>query len=629
MINYLIAFIPLVSHVIGYNNISSIFLLFSILSLYSLQNFNQQKFNLTSFILAIFICIIGLLGVVSISLAIVLISSFALWKHDRFKLILTTILFLELPFTFSIEGFLFNKLSFFNAGFLSPFIVSTFVLGLLLNSYSFFRKCFLAIFLAFLGLRYLPFSTIILDLFLLLPLIYVFLSAFKINNLQEDYVLRQSNFKGFLTLLIFLVSFHSFSFSPNLSSNYYYYLPDIKNSYEAKFFVNYDDALSFTGKKFSRIESLSEVPEGSVVLYPWITEDDPKIDTKEIRAVAMAKKLTLILIGEHTNYSNNANIINSITNTSTLNNDLTVPEFNSDESGHLRSSDFREWPANSIFNRGASLNLGFLDLLLLSGDHWWLEKNIGEWLWIGDYIREEDDRYGRVPLGMALNDGNSRFVVFGDTSAFMNFQIIANPTAFNRLVDLASCKFSFLKALLLLSIIFIYLRHPKIKVPLFTIIIFIFSTFYFSNYKNSDKWDYFNVGQSGFNRNNFNKKLAEFNQLSKLNMKRSRYLNSHAFYKEEDSIHFGLIDHELILKDLSVSDCRRMGLVDTSDFTLMDGQTCRISGNAEPLAGSLSSAPAVKFNYRGYTKILIFDVGFLSEHAPEKNISWLLSNSRK
>jgi hypothetical protein len=629
MINYLVAFLALTSHLIGYNNFLNIVILFIILFLYFFQTRKQLSLGLPNSLLLIFLSAISLLGIVSTSLAITLSAAIILWREKSLKAVLIIILILELPLISSIEGVLFNKLAFANGGFLGPLIVIASLFGLFFNSYRYISKCLLTIFFTFLGSRYFVPFTSFYDLFLLLPLIYLFVSAFKISKFEKINAYNSTHFKSIVAILIFFAGLHSLSFFPNFSNNYYYYLPDIKNSYESKFFLNYDDALSYSGKKFTKIQSLSEVPEGSIVLYPWLTEDDPGINSKTIRDTALAKKLTLVLVGEHTNYSHNANIINSITNRLALNSDLTVPEFNTDESGHLRSSDFIEWPANSILNRGASVNLNILDLQLLSGDNWWIEKDIGEWLWVGDYIREIDDRFGRVSLGAAFREGNTRFIVFGDTSPFMNFHLIANPTAFNRLLDLATCKGIFLKSFLLLVTVFIYLRYSKVKIPFFILLIIIFSTCYLFSYKNSVKWDYFNVGQSGFNYNNFNKKLAEFNDLTKLNLRRSRYLNPSSIFKDEDSIHFGLIDRELILKDFTVSHCRRMGLVDTSEFTLMDGQSCQVLGNAELLGGTNKSAPAIKFNYHGYTKILIFDVGFLSEQAPEKNVFWILNHFKK
>ena len=629
MTNYLIAFFAFAAHLIGYNNFFSIFILFFILFLYFFQNFKQFNTRSPEFILPFVLVVIGLLGLVSISLTITLISSILLWKDKRLRPFLIAGLILELPLVSSIEGYLFNKLAFVNASYLSPLIVITFFLGLFHSSYLYLGKCLLAILLTFFGLRYLSVSLTTQDLLLLLPLIYLFLSAPSVSKPERSNLSYKDHFKIALAVVFIITGFHSLAFYPKLNSSYYYYLPDVNNSYEAKFFINYDEALSYTGKKFSRIQSLNEVPVGSIVLFPWITEDDPKIDVKTIRDTALKKNLTLILVGEHTNYSNNARIINSITNRVSLNSDLTVPDLNKDESGHLRTPDFREWPASSIFNRGASVNLNILDLLLLSGDHWWLEKDIGEWLWVGDFIRQSDDRFGRVPLGMSFVEGGARFVIYGDTSPFMNFQLIANPTAFNRLLDLATCKFSFLKSLVLLISILIYLRHPKRKFLFFTSLIIIFLICYFVSYKNSSRWINIYTNQSGFNPNNFNKKLAEFKELNVINITRSRYINSDSIYSDENSIHFGLINGELILNDVTISQCRRMGLVDTGEFILMDGQNCQVSGNAELLGGSYSSAPGIKINYHGFTKVIVFDVGFLSELAPEKNVSWLLSHFKK
>lgn len=624
MINSLIAFFALAAHLVSYNNYFCILILFFILFIHFYRSFSQFKTKLCESILLLAFCAGGLLGIVSISLVITIISAIILWDDKRLRQLLLTIIIIELPFISTIEGVLFNKLAFLNAGFLSPLLVIAFLLGLFSGFYLYFVKSLLVIFLTSLISQNINLSTDFLDLLLFIPFIYLFLSIPKTQEKNRYKFFYKDSFKVSLITIVFLAGLHSVIFYPKFNHIYYYYLPDIKNSYEAKFFSNYDEALSYTGKEFHRIQSLNEVPPGSIVLFPWITEDDDKINAKTIRKSAFSKNLTLILVGEHTNYSKNAQIINSITGSSSLNNDLTVPEFNTDESGHLRSSDFREWPANSIFNRGASVNLNILDLILLSGDHWWTEKNIGEWLWIGDFIRQSNDHFGRVPLGMSSVQQGARFVVYGDTSPFMNLQLIANPTAFNRLLDLAMCKFSFFKNLILLVAILVYFRRPKIKFLFFTILIIIFLIGYVLSNKNSSKWEDFYINQSGFNPNNFNKKITEYNELNNIHIVRSRYINLASIYKDRDSIHFGLIDEKLILKDATISNCRRMGLVDTSEFTLMDGQNCMLSGNVVPLEGSNTSSPAIKIYYHGYTKILIFDIGFLSEQAPEKNVNWLI-----
>jgi hypothetical protein len=74
--------------------------------------------------------------------------------------------------------------------------------------------------------------------------------------------------------------------------------------------------------------------------------------------------------------------------------------------------DVRAWSHEAILNRGASVQVSSLwDKVLLSGDGWWAERDLGEWLWVGDYVWQKGDRAGRLALSIAFDDGASRWVI--------------------------------------------------------------------------------------------------------------------------------------------------------------------------------------------------------------------------
>ena len=97
------------------------------------------------------------------------------------------------------------------------------------------------------------------------------------------------------------------------------------------------------------------------------------------------------------------------------------------------------------------------------------------------------------------------------------------------------------------------------------------------------------------------------------------------FLPEGNSVIFMLIDGEAEIGGLKVNGCRRIGsLTSTEGPYLMDAQACRVSGPARLLIGTSDGAAAfVVPNPKGESLILL-DIGFLSQKAPNANAMWLL-----
>lgn len=79
-----------------------------------------------------------------------------------------------------------------------------------------------------------------------------------------------------------------------------------------------------------------------------------------------------------------------------------------------------------------------MDRILLAGDGWWAEPDIGEWLWVGDYVWQPSDRGGRLSLALSADIGGARWVVLGDNTPFINSQLIADPRPAIRILELAT-----------------------------------------------------------------------------------------------------------------------------------------------------------------------------------------------
>src|SRR6266566_7934931 len=211
---------------------------------------------------------------------------------------------------------------------------------------------------------------------------------------------------------------------PRTWNDIYVFLPQAPSAPEAKFFENYLEALSFAGIEARRAERLEDAPPDSLILLPWVTSPftteagDPT--AMRIGQLARERRWTMIVAGEHTNLGGAAARVDVMTRRNILRRDLTVPPGNTDDSGPLHAADLRAWLHEAILNRGASVRINSpADKVLLAGDGWWAEPDIGEWLWVGDYIWRSGDRTGRLALAVAADIEDARWVVIGDNSPFL------------------------------------------------------------------------------------------------------------------------------------------------------------------------------------------------------------------
>jgi len=446
---------------------------------------------------------------------------------------------------------------------------------------------------------------------------------FILINIQEEKssVLKKNSIFFFIFSLISLASFMQFNIGSNKNS--FYFLPSNLDSYEGNFFRNYSDALEFSGKKFDRLDNIKDLTDNSLVLIPWISNTD-KVFLEQINALKKTnKKATIILAGEHTNYQGSREIINELVGKSVLNDDLTVPRENSNYSGYLRSIDYREWPKNSILNRGASTTSGLFDKTLLSGDLWFSEPNIHEWLWVGDYNWQPTDKIGRLPLATLTKNNNLTFLIFGDNSFLLNSQIIADPTALIRLIELSTIVPLIINDLIILLIIIFYILSFKLSIIIIGVI---FSILSFHSMKNESLklWRYFYIGQSGFDENNFNKYYLDISEhLKDYHIIRTKYLNKDIFMEKNNAIIFGLVDNKFSFKDLEINNCFRTGSLNFKNIRIMDGQFCQVNGDYIEIIGDNNKDFIFLYKYNGFNKIIILDRNFLATKAPKYNLEYL------
>ena len=413
---------------------------------------------------------------------------------------------------------------------------------------------------------------------------------------------------------------------PKSTGEFWLLLTKSPDAFESKFFSNYVEALRFGGLSAKRANSVEEIPRGATVLMPWLTAAFP--DDRLVGELARQRHWTVVVGGEHNNQGAVATRIESLSGKALLRVNLTVPRGKTDNSGPMRMSEIVAWPHESILNRGASVTIGSLtDKVLLAGDGWWAEPDIGEWLWVGDYIWRNGDRAGRLAMLAVSNIGGARWVVLGDNSPLVNRQLVADPRAFVRILHAASLWPAFFSDLLIagLAVALVFNVAPVIFVfvPLVAVIIA-----GGASHHPSPIWEDSYLGQSGFESRNFNEVIVDNPAL----IEQRRLIRLKAPSSGQVTLPHGpatifmLVESSADIDGVRLDRCRRLGSLATSDGPfLMDAQACRVSGQAKILIGTRQAAAAIAV---GET-IVILDTAFLAQNAPKGNAEWLIKEIRK
>ena len=412
----------------------------------------------------------------------------------------------------------------------------------------------------------------------------------------------------------------------------YVLLPNATESPEFKYYENYAAASKFTGLDLIEVKNTQDIPANSLLVLPWLTESIDGDHYAKLKSMANKRKWTVILVGEHTNMGGVLERVNALTGSDSLRDDLTSPPESRDNSGPLRTSSLITWPQTALLNRGASVAIHSpFDKVLLSGDGWWSEKNIGEWLWVGDYVWQSNDRNGRLGLIANIVDKGAHWIVVGDSSPFLNKAMLADPRPLKSIIKMASLWPTFFRDLLLVLLIIIggfYKRQNDLRYLIFLVLLPIIAIAIAPKSKSS--WDYFWIGETAFTESNFNNQLSKSKLLLETQWKLIRSadkLNESMLPKNNNAAIFGLVNEGAKIDGITFTNCHRIGNIQTTEGpSLMNAQVCRITGEAEAIIGNNEEAAAIKFTRNGIKRILILDQNFLSQSSKNENVDWLLSN---
>jgi hypothetical protein len=279
--------------------------------------------------------------------------------------------------------------------------------------------------------------------------------------------------------------------------------------------------------------------------------------------------------------------------------------------------------------RSASL----FDRVLLAGDGWWAEPDIGEWLWVGDYVWQPGDRLGRLSLVMSSDIGGARWVVVGDNTPFINSQLVADPRPAIRILEMATLWPAFLNDLFLLVLCCFLLSrfpskwHPWVPLIPVTSLALVALLAVLSSARASTAWRDAFVGESAFDERNFNLALTENPELvnARRLIRKRLPVSGVVSLPEGNSVIFMLVNGSAEIGEVKLSQCHRMGSLQTAEGPyLMDAQACQLEGPARVLIGSPESAAAFTISEGGSTATVLLDVGFLGQKAPSDNMKWLL-----
>lgn len=412
---------------------------------------------------------------------------------------------------------------------------------------------------------------------------------------------------------------------PKLPAASYVVLPGDLNSPEAKFYQNYQEVLRFAGLPSKLVNGIEDIPAGSLVLLPWLTAPEQREGApsfERVRELALARGWLVMMVGEHTDMGGVATRIRTIAGQPILRNDLSVPLGNTDDSGQMRSADMRAWYPEAMLNRGASVEVSSpLNRVLLTGDGWWAEPDIGEWLWVGDYQWQPPDRHGRLVMAMTADEWPARWVILGDTGPFINQQLVSDPRPAARILELATLRPLFVRdlglALLAMAIAF----GVPFALQLVSVALVVLAAF-FPVASHDGPWRSLWRRESAFDERNFNKILVNSPVLLTSDWKLHRPkgpLQAQLTLPDHPTVVFGLVGESLTLGNTKLSNCKRLGSLSTEDVYLMDAQACKVEGEAEVLLGDTDEAAIVKIGHL----ILVLDQNFLGQKAPAINRTWL------
>ena len=238
------------------------------------------------------------------------------------------------------------------------------------------------------------------------------------------------------------------------------------------------------------------------------------------------------------------------------------------------------------------------------------------------------DRAGRLTLAVATVTKDVRWIVVGDNSFLMSQHVVADPRPLLALLRLATLWPTFWNDVLVgIAVAAALLNQTFLASCLILLeLLSALAIQYSARTIPKANWHNFYIGQSGFDESNFNATIAESRFLTNVNMYRHHgYLSGNISIPVDARVAFLLTEGQSNVGSVELRECRRLGSVQSTEgITIMDGQVCEVTGDAEILVGDRSAAAAFRIRGPGKNLVVILDGGFLSRRAPQSNVDWLI-----
>lgn len=609
---------------------SIVAVLIFLLGIYECRHQSRVVFLLN--ILVVFLLLVtSLTGLISLQLMLIGYASVILASlYPNYRQFALIFLFCITPF--------FQTIVLYLAGILPPMLQQAApFMGIAIILFVIFTKivlkilifCFL-ILLSTYFLWLLNFNVLAVD-FINSSIFAAFLYTIKDENI---FLARLRLYASFSLLFLHCIFLFSISSSIN-KNNIYVWLPDAPDKFEHQFFNDYTHTLKLVGLDVKKISSSEDLRKGSVILVPWATHPESADFLSNIKKDRLADTLTVIVAGEHSNYSNFADRINPLfSNSITFENTTTIPPENSNSYGALWTASILQFPFRATINRGASLKLQSLSVvpILIAKS---IFSDIGPAevndFWVGDFLMGHQDPRGWTLMLAAYRDG-PLWILAGDNSFLLNKFLIEKPSV---LLDVIAYSSLYPVLLLQISIIFLMLMvcglqsnilqkfplspwlfvSPLIISLCFVIIQKIVLTGSDSNLSNKLIFFAGDERSSTTAISRLSKKIIDSDKEFFVHENGVSYDLIGKTGKEE--IHIGHLKGDINTKNISIDRCGLTNYSNNNDpqVTLFEAQYCRVRGNVSVILGSSDQASIIKIE-TSPPVILILDKYFLSGSTP-------------
>lgn len=425
------------------------------------------------------------------------------------------------------------------------------------------------------------------------------------------------------------------------------WLPISLDKYESQFFKDYSHTLNLSGIKVKQVSDVGEIEANSLVIVPWGTDIQAHQFLMDLKKSKIGNTLTVLVGGEHTNYSGFADRLNPLLNGALrFNNTTTVPPLNANQMGALWTSSIMQFPFNATINRGASLTLSSMrvfPILIAKSIFSDIGPNEFNDFWVGDFLLGHFDPRGWTLLMAACKDG-PLWVLSGDNSFLMNRYLLPNPQPITQAISLASL-YPLLILQLWLLVIMMSLGFqatkfldPSIKIK-FAIILIVLSfgtlgltpslqkatNILMSNLVLIEP-QYFGGDERSSSVAIAANSKAINESKKKLFVHEGGFTSKNVGNSHHEEIHIGHIKNIFQYNGVTIDNCNLTSYINKVDpkVNLLEAQYCRVSGDAKIIVGDKYQASVIQIKSEPPVT-LILDKYFLAGSPPfDSNVEFLL-----